>query len=526
MADLLQRPELWVVALYLLTMMFVGALVSRGSRDVEGYAVGHRSMSGLVLGLSVLGTFTSSITFLGLPAKAYQGNWNAYVFGLALPVAAFIGVTWFVPLYRNSVQLSAFELLEARFGAWARIYADICYVILQMIRTATIMLLVAMAVQGTLGFPIIPTLIVSGVVVILYDCVGGIKADIWTDVVQVVVFVLGSAWALAVLLNAAGGPAEFYNSVPEGHFSLGEFFPWDAGKGLAQNLLVNVSQPTILVIFLYGLTENLRNYGTDQNYVQRILAAENERAAGRSIWIGALTYLPVSAVFCLIGTALAVHYQARPELLPPGIKADDVFPHFMRTELNPIVRGLLISGVMAAAMSTIDSCLNSISTLFLVDIVRPLRRGGPRLPEIWTLRLSTAAMGVLGTGTAVGMYLAFKEERAKTIMDIWWQYAGTAGGGMFGLFLLAWLMPRLPAWGAALGVVSTIPVLAWGTFMRGDKFGSLQCPLHPNLVGISATVVLLLVAGAIYAFVAAGKIEPNSRAGRFRRCRAEFGRPS
>jgi SSS family solute:Na+ symporter len=503
MTDLFARGDLWVIGIYMTAMLAIGFWVSRTSRDVEGYSLGNRSMTSWVLGMSVLGTFTSSITFLSLPAKAYQKDWNVYVFGLALPLAAWISTRWFVPLYRRHVQLSAFELLDRRFGYWARIYANLSYVVLQMIRTATIMLLVAMAMHTTLGTPIVETLIVSGVVVIIYDAFGGIQADIWTDVVQVFVFVLGAGWALVVLLADAGGPQEFFARVPAERFSLGELFTLDW------------STSTIWVVFLYGLSENLRNYGTDQNYVQRILCADSERSAKKSIWIGGLAYLPVSAIFCLIGTGLWVHYSGA-RTLPADMKAEDVFPYFMRTELPPAVLGLVMSGIMAAAMSTIDSAFNSISTLMLVDVIRPLRGDRPpRIPEIWSLRLVTGLFGVLGTCTAIFMYLQFKEERARIIMDLWWQYAGTAGGGLFGLFLLAWLMPRLPAWGAALGVVTTIPVLAWGTFVRDlppeHSWAWLNCPLHPNLVGISATLALLVVAAAIMALVKMGLVEANPR---------------
>ena len=504
MADYLSRQEVWVIIVYMAAMMFLGAWFNRSSRDVEGYALGHRSMSGLVLGLSVLGTFTSSITFLSLPAKVFSGNWNVFVFGLALPPAALIATRYFVPLYRREVQMSAFELLERRFGYWARLYADLSYMVLQMIRTATIMLLVALAVRTTMGLPIIPTLLVSGVVVIVYDATGGIQADIWTDVVQVFVIVFGAGWALCELLfGSVDGPLEILRQAPTSQWSLGSWDPFD------------LANATVMVVFLYGLTENLRNYGTDQNYVQRMLSARSERAASGAIWLGALCYLPVSAIFCLIGVGLAVHYNTTGSL-PEGMRAEEVFPHFMKTELPPVVLGLVISGILAAAMSTIDSCLNSISTLVLIDIIRPLRKRAPRIPEIWTLRLSTILFGAIGTGVAIFMHLAFEEERARTIMDLWWQYAGTAGGGLFGLFLLAWLTPRLPSWGAGFAVLSTIPVLAWGTFVRNipaeSPWAWLECPLSPLLVGVAGTATMLLVGGLLMLGVLGGLYSENPRA--------------
>lgn len=501
MSDLFARSDLLVVFGYMAAMLWLAWRVSDQSRNVEGYTVGNRSMAGWTVGLSVLGTFASSITFLGLPAKAYDGNWNAFVFSIALPFAALVAVTWFIPLYRRETQISAYALLESRFGYWARAYADASFVVLQLIRVATVLLLVALAVRPMLGWEIVPTLIGVGTLVVIYDTLGGIRAVIWTDVVQVIVLVVGAAWCLVELLfDWSAGPGNLLVTIPREKLSLGE---WS----------FDLTTSTVFVVFLYGVTENLRNYGTDQSYVQRMLCARSDREAGKSIWIGALAYLPMSAMFCLIGSALFMQYP------PDGthaLRPDEVFPHFITNSLPRPVAGLVIAAILAAAMSTVDSSLNSGATVIFVDVFRRFRqREVPRWPEIVTLRLTTVTLGVLGTGLAVSMYLIFREE-SRTVMDIWWQYAGTAGGGMFGLFLLAWLLPRVPAWGAALGVVLTIPVLAWGTFARNipddTDWTWLECPLHPNMVGISATAVMLAVGAAFAAAASAGLIQPNPRA--------------
>ena len=502
MPELFARVDIWVIVLYMAGMLWVAWRVSATSRDVEGYTVGNRRMAGWVVGLSVLGTFTSSITFLGLPAKTYKdGNWNGYVFSLSLPVAAWIAVRYFVPLYRHGVKLSAYELLEQRFGYWARLYADLSYIALHIGRIAIVMLLVSLAVSPLLDWPIVPTLIGLGLLVIVYDVLGGIQAVIWTDVLQVIILVGGAGWCAAELLAASpGGPISFFRELPAERFSLGTWASWD------------LTQSTVLVVLLYGITENLRNFGTDQNYVQRLLAARNDRHAAQSIWIGALCYLPISLMFCVIGTALAVNYPL--DQLPEGMTADQVFPYFIKNELPPVVTGVVIAAILAAAMSTVDSSLNSMSTIFLVDVVRRLRRGKSRVRDITILRSSTAAFGVLSTLAAVLLYRLLQDDSA-TIMDLWWQYAGITGGGMFGLFLLAWLLPRIPSWGAVVGVLATIPMLVWGTFFRelppDSAWAAYSCPLNRNLVGISATLALLATAACVYLAMRAGLVRPNRR---------------
>jgi SSS family solute:Na+ symporter len=532
------RIDLIIIAVYLVAMMAIGYKVSDQSRDVEGYTVGNRNMSGWPLGLSVLGTFLSSITFLALPAKAYsQGNWNAFIFGAMAPIAALFAVRWFVPLYRKSVHLSAYELLGTRFGYWARAYAALSYVTLQVIRIGTVLLLVGLAVEPMLRWDappvgwlshltaqqwvdvkIVGLLVVSGVVVIIYDVLGGIRAVVWTDVWQVIVLSVGAVWVLAELTVAReGGVSGFFRDIPASRFDLGEWLNWDAATGVW-----NWGLPSVLVMALYGITENMRNYGADQNYVQRMLAAEDERNAKKSIWIGALGYQPLNVVFCLIGTGLWLHVadiKRSGEAATESARAvstavaDQVFPNFIRFELPEAVAGLVIAAILAAAMSTVDSSMNSSSMVVHCDLVKRLRKRPALLPEILALRLWTIAIGAFGTGMAAALYLSVRDQ-SKTILDVWFAYAGVAGGGLFGLFLLAWLTPRLPGRFALAGVLASLPVLAWGLLMRGlpadSPWKAYECPLHPNLVGVVGTATVLAVGALGTIAVKAGWATENA----------------
>lgn len=556
MMDWFTRIDLWIVVIYLAAMLVVALRVARGSRDVEGYVVGNRRMSGVVLGLSVLGTFLSSITFLALPEKTFKDNWNAFVFGLALPPAALIATLFFVPLYRKQTRLSAFELLAQRFGPWARVYAGVSFLVLQLIRIGTVLLLVAFAVAPLLSarrdnkavtagraesttsmassddnrvadakdndeidadsnqMPLmVGILVVLGALVIVYDTVGGIRAVIWTDVVQVVILLFGALWCLGqIIFTWKGGPGAFFADIPPEKISLGAWTNWDAESGVW-----NWAISSVLVVFIYGLTENLRNYSADQSYVQRMLAARSDRAAAASIWIAALTYVPVSLIFCLIGTALWMHAQQGGSLLPTDIDSAQAFPHFIRNGLPAPITGLLIAAVLAAAMSTVDSSLNSCSTILLVDILRPTRLVPKSIPEIITLRACTVVFGILGTSMAAVLLVIKGQDNSKALMELWWQYAGTAGGGMFGLFLLAWLMPRIPSAGAAAGVVLSIPFLAWGTVAQAGKRAAWlpsfipDCTLNPLLIGVFGTCIVFAVGAVCLAGVRQGILPANRR---------------
>lgn len=501
--EYLTRIDLWIIVGYMAAMLWIGYRVTDGARNVEGYTVGNRSMNGWVVGLSVLGTFLSSITFLGVPANVIRNkNWTTFAFGAALPIAAIVAVRYFIPLYRRKLNLSVYELLEQRFGYWARAYAALSYSALQMIRIAMVNLLVAIALEPLLGWGVTTTLVVVGVVVIVYDVMGGIRAVIWTDVVQVFVLISGALWCVfEISRQRPGGLRQLIADVPSGHMG---FEPWASS---------NLALATTLVVFIYGISENLRNYGTDQNYVQRMLASRDETEAARSIWLGALAYLPLNVLFCFIGTALYVFYHVplggdvggvseaffTPLPSEAALKADLVFPHFLRHELSDAARGIIVAGILAAAMSTVDSCMNSTSMTLFVDLYSRLRRGPGPISDIMLLRIFTAVIGITSTLLAVGLHALKGDDYSRTLMEDWWKYAGVAGSGLFGLFLLAWMLPRIPAWGAAVAVLSGIPVIVWG-------LANPQA-LHGNLVGIAAFTVMVLVG----ALIAAATGRPGGR---------------
>jgi SSS family solute:Na+ symporter len=273
-----------------------------------------------------------------------------------------------------------------------------------------------------------------------------------------------------LLAGMPGGPSQLVEvAAANDKFSLGSF-------GLALN------QPTFWIVLLYGVFINLQNFGIDQTYVQRYQTAASEPAARRSVWIGALLYVPISAVFFFIGTGLFAYYSARPELLPAGAAArpDTVFPHFIATALPAGMGGLVIAAIFAAAQSTISSSINSSATLVLCDLYqRWVRPDAGEALRLRVLRLATLGMGLLGTGMALAMM------RIKSALDAWWQLAGLFGGAMLGLFLLGFLSRRATSRSAAFGVAAGILVVLAITF--SPKY------FHNYLAIVMGTLTVLAV---------------------------------
>ena len=453
-----------------------------------------RSLPGWVVGLSILGTYVSSISFLALPGNAFGGNWNSFVFSLSLPLAAWIAYKYFVPFYRKEGEISAYHHLEQRFGGWARTYAMSMYLLTQLARMGTIMYLVALALAPFTGWDIRFIIILTGILVTIYTLLGGIEAVIWTDAIQTVVLIAGAFVCMAIMFfGMPDGPAQIFDIAARfDKFSLGSFD-------------IDFTTSTFWVVLLYGLAINLQNFGIDQNYVQRYITARSDKEAGRSVWLGALLYLPVSAMFFFIGTALFAFYTQQPELMGGGINPadtpDKVFPYFIVSQLPPGVTGLLIAAIAAAAMSTVDSSLNSSATLILRDVYkRYFRPDAGERESMKVLYTATLIWGFAGTGIALAMI------NVQSALEAWWQLAGIFSGGMLGLFLLGLISRKAGNASAVTGVIIGLLLILWMTLSRNwsGELEVLKSPFHNFMTIVVGTLAILLVGILISRFRSAG----------------------
>ena len=477
--ETLPAVDILVLTLYLSAVVGLGCWLSRRNRTTNDFMAAGGTLPGWAVGLSIFGTYLSSNTFIGVPGKAYDGNWNGFVFSLSLPLAAWVAVKWFVPFYRRTGEISAYHHLEKRFGPWARTYALGCYLLTQLARVGTILFGVSLGLSALTGWSVPVIIVAGGIAVTVYTLVGGIAAVIWTDVIQSLVLLIGALVIAGLLLaNHPHGPGEaLHLAANEGKFSLGSF-------GL------DLTQSTFLVVFLYGVFINLNNFGIDQSFVQRYHAARDEKAAARSVWTGALLYVPVAALFFLIGSLLFSFYHASPELLEPLVAqypddhADKVLPHFIATQLPPGAAGLLIAAIFAAAMSSIDTSLNSAATVTLKDFVqRHLNRGKTEADALRILRNATLMWGVLGTGVALAMI------GQKSLLDAWWKLSGIFAGGMLGLFLLGLISRRANNAGALAGVIVGVLVICWMTFPELLP-EALRSPFHAHMITVIGTLTI------------------------------------
>ena len=454
-------------------LLFTGGVVAFGCSffkkkgTSEEFTSAGRSLPGWVVGMSIFATYVSSISYLGYPGKAFSGDWNAFVFSLSIPIASYFAARYFVPFYRSQDSISAYSFLENRFGPWARIYASSCYLLTQIARTGSILYLLALPMNVLLGWHIQTIIVVTSVAIVLYSMLGGMKAVIWTEAIQGIILIGGALVCMFILLfDMPGGPVQTFSiAMEDGKFSLGSF-----GSSL--------SESTFWVCLIYGIFTNLQNYGIDQSYVQRYHTAKNEKEAKFSALFGGYLFIPVSAVFFMIGTGLYAFYKVHPGILPDGVGADYVFPFFIVNELPVGLTGLLIASIFAAGMSTIATSVTSSSTIILTDYYQRFRKHAGKRERMLVLKLSSVGVGV------AGILVAFAFMSVQSALDAWWALASIFSGGMLGLFLLGYISRKARNFDAVLGVVCGVILVCWIVI---SPF------VHANLAIVFGTLLIFLV---------------------------------
>lgn len=517
-----------VLGLYFVGVLSLGFFFWKRSRSsADQFTAGGRSLPGWLVGLSIFATYLSSISYLALPGKAFASNWNFFFFGVGLPIAAIFASAYFLPMYRRSGEVSAYSLLEHRFGRWARIYASSFYLVFQIARMGFVMYLMALPMAVIFGWDIRVILLLTGMVVTIYSLVGGIVAVIWADAIQAIVLLVGAFVAvLVILMGMPEGPGQIF----EIGFAEDKFSPGSLS-------LLTVSETTVWVVIVYGLFENLKNFGIDQSYVQRYVAASSESQARRGLWLSAIMYVPVSALFFFIGSCLFAYYQTRPEdsveirrivahqrLMQQGVDAgwttsqdgqrmwseeydqqvsqivtelknsdigDRVFPHFIAAHLPAGVTGLLIAAIFAAGMSTVSTSLNSSATLVMSDFYRPLlapEAGERQLVRV--LYIATLVWGFLGTATAFALI-----PLTQSVLDVWWTVSSVLGSGLLGLFLMGLLCRRATSKDALLAILLGTVVIAWMVASQSkywpEGLAFLRSPFHDYLVIVVGTLTIV-----------------------------------
>lgn len=480
--DTLQiRPaDLAIVIIYLIGMACFGAFLARRNKTTEAYFVGNRSFSGWVIGLSILGTIISSMTFLTIPAAAYTLDWRQLTSNLTLPLIAVVAIIFFIPIFRKSRLTTSYEYLDLRFSAVARWYCVVSGILFQFFRVSAILFLVSIPVSLSTGIDITIIIVCMGVFIAFYTVLGGIEAVIWTDVVQSIILWLGGLFAFIVIVN----------KLPDGFSQIVEMGAADSKFSLGE-MRVDFGERTFWTVFLLGIFSWIGMYSNDQTIVQRYVAAKSTRDARFATTLFSAVVVPTWAFFYLIGTSLYVFYKVHHDPAIADLHADQIFPYFILTQLPVGVTGIIIAGLLAAAMSSLDSSINAVSTVLTVDIARPyLIKGKSDKFYLMTARL-------IGIVTAVIMILGaiyFSRVPKESMNDINWIMSSLLSGGMIGIYIAGIFTTRIDSKALVVALVAAFATnLYLGLGMRDivNTFG-----IHDYWIGPLVNAVFLTIAFA------------------------------
>lgn len=442
--------------------IFGGTFYKKSKTGASAFTKADGNIPSWVVGMSIFATFVSSISFLGLPGGSYAGNWNQLVFSLTIPFATWLAAKIFIPLYRGIGSVSAYQFLEDRYGYWARCYVAVCYLLTQVCRVGSILLLLAIPLNTMFGWDISSIIVVTGAMTLIYAMVGGISAVVWTDTIQGIILIIGALACAAILtFGMPEGPGQLFQIAAAEHkFSLG-------------SIRLTLKEPTVWVVLIYGIFINLQNYGIDQNYIQRYMTARSTREAIRGTLFGGLLYIPISLVFVYIGTALFAYYTAQPGLLPTDVTGDKVFPYFIVHGLPTGLTGLVVASLFSAGMSTVATSVNSSATIVFTDFYSKISRNDKsgKMP-MKVLYLASLIVGVIGIMIGLAM------QKINGVLDAWWKLSSIFSGGMLGLFLLALACKKPNRTASIVAVFVGLLVIAW-----------ISLPVFESSVHIYLTIV-------------------------------------
>jgi len=445
-----------VVFISLALSIYVGAYFARRQSDTDKYFKGGGNIPSWAVGISILATLISSVTFLAYPGEGFSMNWIRLVQGLMVPVVLIFLVWFVVPLYRNVIGISAYEYFEKRFGFFARLYGSLGFILAHFSKMGTVFFLLALAMSKMMGIDTYLIIWVLGISVVILTLLGGIEAVIWLDVIQGIMLIGGGLICLAILLFVPpGGPAAVIDFAIQNNKI--DFGPYDLD-------FVNL---TFIVMALNGIFYAIQKYGTDQTIIQRYLTAKSEKGAIRAALMGVLLSVPVWALFMFIGTALFSYYQLTDASIPAGTRPDAVFPLFIMTELPIGVTGIILAALMAAAISSLDSDLNCLSAIGVEDYYVRIK---PKSTDQQRLNMGRILVAVSGLA-AILVASLYVRAGNKGVLGIIFTLYAIFSGGIAGMFLLGLFSKRANKQGLYIGIAASVLFTGWA-ILTSSSIGS------------------------------------------------------
>jgi len=512
-------PGDWtIIVLYLVGVIALGLWFGKDQHTTRDYFLGSKNVPWWGIGLSIVAAETSALTIIGVPAMAYGGDLTFLQMLIGYVVARVIIAVVLVPHYFKGEIYSPYQLFADSFGAPARQTAGGFFLISETLAAGVRVYVASIPVKLMLGDkllafgtgdPILGSILLFVSLSLLYTYVGGVKAVIWTDVVQFALLLVGGLYALFYIpsLVEGGAGAVFSRAAEQGKLHWLNWTP-NPGEPFARFLL---GPPFNLWMGILGGTVlGLSTHGAEQLIVQRVLACKSVADGRKALLLSAVVIFPLFLIFLCVGTMLWVFYQGHsfqiplPEPRPgSGIKANDfIFPIFMISEVPHVLKGLLIVAILSAAMSSVSSALTSLASVSTMDFVKPLSR---EHKEAFFLRFSKASTVVWATLLVVTAYLS---RRVEFVLNAAFSLRGLTSGALVGGLILAlgWpkenrrALPVIAGMFVSLTVMTAIQVLPSVGATRGFWMKAIGTEIFwpwYTLIGAVVTLMSAWLVGSV-----------------------------
>jgi SSS family solute:Na+ symporter len=444
----LSSVDYLVIGVYLLAITAFGSWFARYQKTTRDYFLTDRSVPWWAICFTIVATETSTLTFIGIPAQTFTGNMTFLQLAVGYIIGRILVSVLFIPAYFRGDLFTSYELLQRRFGTRVKTLSAVIFLITRSLADGIRLFTTALVIAIVTQVPVPWVVIVLGAAMIVYTMRGGVSAVIWTDVVQMFVYIAGAgAVAVALLTRIDGGWAE----VMRVGAATGRFVTIDAAFDFTRAY-------TLWAGLLGGVALTLSTHGTDQYLVQRLLSAKSQRDASTGLVLSGFIVFAQFILFLLIGVMLYVHYQQVP--LPQVLaRADQILPVFVVSELRNGLAGFIVAAIVAAALSP---SLNAMAATTVSDFYLPyINPGADQATQMRVSKQATVAWGVVQLAVALGA-----QWMNRSVLDAGLAVLSFASGAVLGAFLLGTLAPSVRERDTFAGMIAGLIVMAlvwWAT---------------------------------------------------------------
>ncbi len=452
--------ETSILVAYFLLILSVGWYKGKGETSVDAYMVGNRQVPWWAVLGSLVATEISAATYLAVPAVGYSENMTYLQFGIGSFFARVFVATVFIGAFFKANCLSIYEYLGKRFGGRTQYTSSVYFLVTRILASGVRLMIAVTGFSVILGIPFGWSLLLFGSVTLGYTFIGGIRSVIWTDCIQAIIF-LGAGLAAVSWLVSSLGFSDLWNQASAAdRFEIFRMVP----EGSSPVDWINDSKWFVTAV-LFGFASSVASLGTDQDMAQRLLSSKTPGQAKRSLILSGFIAIPVAALFLFLGVALYVHFQINVDpnfptrmvdgqALPDGEKA---FAHFMTTGIPVWLRGLLLTGVLAAAMSSLDSAMAALSSSAVRDLAQPLFRNVVKVDRwLWISRGLTVVFAI------ILMFIAWILRNAESYLWLAFQITSLTYGSLLGVFLLGLWTKRGSDLANLIGMLTGTAISATG----------------------------------------------------------------